>query len=360
MGRVFNFSAGPAMLPYSVLKRAAEEMCDYNGCGQSVMEMSHRSAQFRSLIESAEELLRDIMHIPNNYKVLFLQGGATTQFAAVPLNFMNKNGKADYIITGQWSKKAYTEAQKYGDVRIAASSEDKKFSYIPKLSANSLNADADYVHICMNNTVYGTAFHQIPETSGVPLIADISSCFLSEPLEVEKFAMLYGGAQKNIGPAGLTVAVVREDMLGNAREYTPSMLNYKVHADAHSLANTPACYSIYICKLVLEWIKKCGGVEFFGEYNRNKAELFYTYLDNSALFFGTACDSDRSIMNIPFVTGDSKIDNEFIYQAEKIGLVNLKGHRTVGGMRASLYNAMPVDGVKKLVDFMQKFEKSYM
>lgn len=357
MSRVYNFSAGPSMLPESVLKKAAEEMLDYHGCGQSVMEMSHRSKVFQSIIDEAEALVRELMNVPDNYKVLFLQGGASTQFAAIPLNFMNKNGKADYIVTGQWAKKAYQEALKYGDAKVVASSADKTFSYIPKTTNADFRKDADYVYYCMNNTIYGTLFNYIPDTGDIPLICDVSSCFMSEPLDVSKFAVLYGGAQKNIAPAGLVIAIVREDMLGNARDITPTMLNYKVHADNGSMYNTPPCYIIYMCKLVLEWIKSKGGIEGIGKLNREKAAILYDFLDSSKMFKGTVVKEDRSLMNVPFVTGSDELNAKFIKEAEENGFVNLKGHRSVGGMRASIYNAMPIEGVKKLVEFMKKFEE---
>ena len=357
MSRVYNFSAGPSMLPESVLKKAAEEMLDYHGCGQSVMEMSHRSKVFQSIIDEAEVLVRELMNVPDNYKVLFLQGGASTQFAAIPLNFMNKNGKADYIVTGQWAKKAYQEALKYGDAKVVASSADKTFSYIPKTTNADFRKDADYVYYCMNNTIYGTLFNYIPDTGDIPLICDVSSCFMSEPLDVSKFAVLYGGAQKNIAPAGLVIAIVREDMLGNARDITPTMLNYKVHADNGSMYNTPPCYIIYMCKLVLEWIKSKGGIEGIGKLNREKAAILYDFLDSSKMFKGTVVKEDRSLMNVPFVTDSDELNAKFIKEAEENGFVNLKGHRSVGGMRASIYNAMPIEGVKKLVEFMKKFEE---
>ncbi len=357
MARVYNFSAGPSMLPEAVLKKAAEEMLDYKCRGQSDMEMSHRSKVYQAIIDEAEALFRELMNIPDNYKVLFLQGGASTQFAAIPLNFMNGSGKADFIITGQWAKKAFAEAQKYGDAKAVASSADKTFSYIPKTTAADFRQDADYAYICLNNTIYGTLYHELPDTGNVPLIADISSCFLSEPLDVSKFAVVYGGAQKNIAPAGLTVVIVREDLLGKARDITPTMLNYQIHADNGSMYNTPPCYTIYMCKLVLEWIKEQGGVEKIGEINRKKAALLYDFLDNSKMFRGTVVKEDRSLMNVPFVTDDDELNAKFIKEAEKEGFVNLKGHRTVGGMRASIYNAMPVEGVEKLVAFMKKFEE---
>ena len=357
MSRVYNFSAGPSMLPESVLNKAAAEMLDYQGSGQSVMEMSHRSKIYKTLIDGAEALMRELMNIPDNYKVLFLQGGASTQFAAIPLNFMNKSGKADYIVTGQWAKKALAEAQKYGDAKAVASSADKTFTYIPKTKREDFRPDADYVYICMNNTIYGTVYHELPDTGDIPLIADISSCFLSEPLDVSKFAMVYGGAQKNVAPAGLTIAIIREDMLGHARDITPTMLNYQIHADNGSMYNTPPCYTIYICKLVLEWIKNLGGLEKMKLRNEAKAKMLYDFLDASKMFRGTVVPEDRSLMNVPFVTDSDELNTKFIKQAEEAGFVNLKGHRTVGGMRASIYNAMPVEGVEKLVAFMKKFEE---
>jgi len=357
MSRVYNFSAGPSMLPEEVLRQAAEEMLDYHGSGQSVMEMSHRSKVYDEIIKGAEALLREIMNIPDNYKVLFLQGGASAQFSAIPLNFMNKSGKADYVITGQWAKKAFQEAQKYGDAKAVASSADKTFSYIPKLDKSEFTPDADYFYICMNNTIYGTVYHELPDTGNVPLIADISSCFLSEPIDVTKFGMLYGGAQKNVAPAGLVIAIIREDLLGNARDITPTMLNYKIQADAESLYNTPPCYTIYICKLVLEWIKRTGGLEAMKERNEKKAKLLYDFLDSSKMFRGTVVKEDRSLMNVPFVTDSEELNAKFVKEATEAGLVNLKGHRTVGGMRASIYNAMPYEGVEKLVNFMKDFEE---
>ncbi len=358
MSRVYNFSAGPSMLPEEVLKIAADEMLDYKGCGQSVMEMSHRSKEYDAIIKEAEALMRELYKIPDNYKVLFLQGGASTQFAAIPLNFMNGSGKADYVITGQWAKKAAAEAKKYGIVKEVASSADKTFSYIPKLNKDEFTKDADYFYICMNNTIYGTVYHELPDTGDVPLIADISSCFLSEPLDISKFGMVYGGAQKNVAPAGLTICIIREDLLGNARDITPTMLDYKVHADAQSLYNTPPCYTIYICKLVLEYLKRNGGLEAMKVKNEKKAKLLYDFLDNSKMFRGTVVKEDRSLMNVPFVTDSDELNAKFVAEAAKEGLVNLKGHRTVGGMRASIYNAMPYEGVEKLVNFMAEFEKN--
>lgn len=358
MARVYNFSAGPSMLPESVLKTAAAEMLDYKGTGESVMEMSHRSKEYGAIITEAEALMREIMNIPDNYKVLFLQGGASTQFAAIPLNFMNGSGKADYVITGQWAKKAAAEASRYGEVNIVASSADKTFSYIPKLDKSTFTKDADYFYICMNNTIYGTVYHELPDTGDVPLIADISSCFLSEPLDVSKFGMLYGGAQKNVAPAGVTICIIREDLLGKARDICPTMLNYQIHADNGSMYNTPPCYTIYIMKLVLEWIKnEVGGLEKMKEINEKKAKILYDFLDSSELFKGTVVPEDRSLMNVPFVTGDADLDAKFVAAAKDAGFINIKGHRTVGGMRASIYNAMPIEGVEKLVAFMKKFEE---
>ena len=358
MARVYNFSAGPSMLPESVLKTAADEMLDYKGTGQSVMEMSHRSKEFGAIINEAESLLREVMNIPDNYKVLFLQGGASSQFAAIPLNFMNGSGKADYVITGQWAKKAAAEAARYGEVNIVASSADKTFSYIPKLDKSTFTKDADYFYICMNNTIYGTVYHELPDTGDVPLIADISSCILSEPIDVSKFGMLYGGAQKNVAPAGVTICIIREDLLGKARDICPTMLNYQIHADNGSMFNTPPCYNIYMTKLVLEWIKnEIGGLTKMKELNERKAKLLYDFLDSSEMFKGTVVPEDRSLMNVPFVTGDADLDAKFVAAAKEAGFVNIKGHRSVGGMRASIYNAMPYEGVEKLVAFMKKFEE---
>ena len=356
MARVFNFSAGPSMLPEEVLKKAAEEMLDYQGSGQSVMEMSHRSKVFDAIIKDTEKLFRELYNVPENYKVLFLQGGASTQFAAIPLNFMNGSGKADFIITGQWAKTAYQEAAKYGNARAVASSADKTFSYIPKTTKADFDPEADYVYICMNNTIYGTIFKEIPDTGDVPLIADVSSCFLSEPLDISKFAMVYGGAQKNVAPSGVTICIIREDMLGKARDITPTMLNYQTMADNDSLYNTPPCWNIYITKLVLEWIKDMGGLEAMKARNEKKAKILYDFLDNSKMFKGTVVAEDRSLMNVPFVTDSEDLNAKFIKEAAENGFVNLKGHRSVGGMRASIYNAMPVEGVEKLVEFMAAFE----
>ena len=358
MARVYNFSAGPSMLPEAVLEKAAAEMLDYEGSGQSVMEMSHRSKVYQSIIDKTEALLREIMNIPENYKVLFLQGGASSQFAMVPLNLMTGSGKADYIVTGQWAKKAFKEAARYGDAKAVASSEDKTFSYIPKLTKDDFRPDADYVHICMNNTIYGTVYHDLPDTGDVPLVADISSCVLSKPIDVTKFGVLYAGAQKNMAPSGVTVVIIREDLIGKAMDITPTMFNYQTHADNGSMFNTPPCYTIYIMKLVLEWIKEnFGGLEKMQELNEKKAALLYDFLDNSKLFKGTVVPEDRSLMNVPFITGNDELDAKFVKESTAAGFVNLKGHRSVGGMRASIYNAMPLEGVEKLVAFMQKFEE---
>ena len=357
MKRVYNFSAGPACLPEEVLKEAAEEMLDYNGSGMSVMEMSHRSLAFDQIIRTAEQDLRDLMQIPDNYKVLFLQGGASQQFAMIPMNLM-KNRVADYIVTGQWAKKAWQEAQKYGKANKIASSEDKTFSYIPDCSDLPISPDADYVYICENNTIYGTKFKELPNTKGKTLVADVSSCFLSEPVDVTKYGIIYGGVQKNIGLAGMVIAIIREDLITeDVLPGTPTMLTYKTHADAGSLYNTPNCYCIYMCGKVFKWLKKNGGLAAMKEKNEKKAAILYNYLDESRLFHGTVEKKDRSLMNVPFVTGDKELDAKFVKEAEAAGLVNLKGHRTVGGMRASIYNAMPLEGVEALVAFMKKFEE---
>ena len=357
MSRVYNFSAGPAVLPEEVLKEAAAEMLDYKGCGMSVMEMSHRSQVFDDIIKEAEQDLRDLMHIPDNYKVLFLQGGASQQFAMIPMNLM-KNKVADYIVTGQWAKKAYQEAQKYGKVNKIATSEDKTFSYIPDCSDLPVSPDADYVYICENNTIYGTKFKTLPTTKGKTLVADVSSCFLSEPVDVTKYGIIYGGVQKNIGPAGMVISIIREDLITDeVLEGTPTMLKFKTHADAGSLYNTPNCYCIYMCGKVFKWLKKMGGLEVMKERNEKKAKLLYDYLDSSKLFKGTVEKDSRSLMNVPFVTGDKDLDAKFVKEAKEAGLENLKGHRTVGGMRASIYNAMPYEGVEALVAFMKKFEE---
>lgn len=357
MSRVYNFSAGPAVLPEEVLREAAEEMLDYNGTGMSVMEMSHRSKAFQEIIETAEADIRKLMNIPDNYKVLFLQGGASQQFAMIPMNLM-KNGVADYIVTGQWAKKAAAEAEKYGKVNIVASSADKTFSYIPDCSDLPISEDTDYVYICENNTIYGTKYKELPNTKGKILVADVSSCFLSEPIDVTKYGVVYGGVQKNVGPAGTVIVIIREDLItDDVLPGTPTMLKYKTHADAGSLYNTPPAYGIYICGKVFKWLKKQGGLEAMKEHNEKKAKILYDFLDQSKLFKGTVVPKDRSLMNVPFVTGDADLDAKFVKEAKEAGLENLKGHRTVGGMRASIYNAMPVEGVETLVAFMKKFEE---
>ena len=358
MSRVYNFSAGPAVLPESVLKEAADEMLDYRGTGMSVMEMSHRSKAYQTIIDEAEADLRTLMGIPDNYKVLFMQGGASQQFAMIPMNLM-KNKVADYIITGQWAKKAYQEAQMYGQANAVASSADKTFSYIPDCSDLPISENADYVYICENNTIYGTKYWQLPNTKGKDLVADISSCFLSEPVDVTKYGMLYGGAQKNVGPAGVVIAIIREDLITeDVLPGTPTMLRYKTHADHGSMYNTPPAYGIYICGKVFKWLLRNGGLEAMKAYNEKKAAILYDYLDSSRLFHGTVVKKDRSLMNVPFVTGDADMDAKFVKAATEAGFVNLKGHRTVGGMRASIYNAMPMEGVEKLVAFMEHYEKT--
>ncbi len=357
MGRIYNFSAGPAVLPEEVLKEAAADMLDYKGCGMSVMEMSHRSKMYQEIIDVAEADLRKLMNIPDNYKVLFLQGGASLQFAMIPMNFM-KNGKADYIVTGQWAKKAYQEAAKYGDVVKVASSEDKTFSYIPDCSDLPIREDADYVYICENNTIYGTKFHELPNTKGKVLISDVSSCFLSEPVDVSKYGMIYGGVQKNIGPAGLVIAIIREDLIPESVDASvPTMMQYKIHDENGSMYNTPNCWAIYICGLVFKWLLKNGGLEAMKEKNEKKAAILYDFLDQSKMFKGTVEKNSRSLMNVPFVTGNDELDAKFVKAAKAAGFENLKGHRSVGGMRASIYNAMPTEGVQALVDFMKKFEE---
>ena len=357
MGRVYNFSAGPAVLPEEVLKEAAAEMLDYNGTGMSVMEMSHRSKAYQQIIDEAEADLRELMNIPGNYKVLFLQGGASLQFAAVPLN-LKKNGKAAYIVTGQWAKKAAQEAEKYIEVQKVASSADKTFSYIPDCSDLPIDDDVDYVYICENNTIYGTKYHTLPNTKGHTLVADVSSCFLSEPVDVTKYGVIYGGVQKNIGPAGVVIVIVREDLIPDSVDSTvPTMLDWKIQADNGSMYNTPPCYGIYICGKVFKWLKKMGGLEAMKKHNEEKAAILYDFLDQSELFKGTVVKEDRSLMNVPFVTGNDELDAKFVAEAKAAGFENLKGHRTVGGMRASIYNAMPIEGVKALVEFMKKFEE---
>ena len=356
--RVYNFSAGPAVLPEEVLKEAADEMLDYKGTGMSVMEMSHRSKAYDAIIKEAEKDIRDLMNIPDNYKVLFLQGGASQQFAAVPMNLM-KNGKAAYIITGQWAKKAYQEAQKYGEAVAVASSADKTFSYIPDCSDLDIPEDADYVYICENNTIYGTKFWQLPNTKGKDLVADVSSCFLSEPVDVTKYGVIYGGVQKNVGPAGVVIAIIREDLIrDDVNPATPTMLKWKTQADKDSLYNTPPTYSIYMAMLVFRWLKKLGGISEIEKINRYKAGLLYDYLDSSDFYRTSVKKEFRSIMNVPFVTPSKELDDAFVKEAAKNGLLTLKGHRLVGGMRASIYNAMPVEGIKKLIEFMKEFERA--
>lgn len=358
MSRVYNFSAGPAVLPEEVLRTAAAEMLDYHGCGMSVMEMSHRSKDFQAIIDTAEADFRELLGVPENYKVLFLQGGGNTQFAMVPMNLM-RHGVADYIVTGQWAKKAAKEAEMYGKVNVVASSADKTFSYIPDLQNLAIDDDADYVYICQNNTIYGTTIRELPNTKGKDLVSDVSSMFLSEPMDVSKYGVLWGGVQKNVGPAGVTIVVIRDDLIReDVLPGTPTMLRYKTHADAKSLYNTPPCYNIYVCGLVFKWLKEMGGLSVMKERNEQKAKILYDYLDQSTMFRGTVAPKDRSLMNIPFITGDADLDAKFIAEASAAGFKNLKGHRTVGGMRASLYNAMPQEGVVKLVEFMDAFEKN--
>ncbi len=355
MSRIYNFSAGPSMLPLPVLQQCAQEMTDYNGSGMSVMEMSHRSAVYDEIIKEAEKNLRTLMNIPDNYKVLFLQGGASTQFAAVPLNLM-KNKKADYVVSGQFSKKAFEEAQKYGDAKCIASSKDRTFAYIPTITPDMVREDADYVHVCYNNTIFGTKYPEVPNVGDKVLVADMSSCIISEPVDVTKFGVIYAGAQKNMAPAGLTVVIVREDLLGNAREDTPTMLNWQTMADNDSMYNTPPCYAIYVAGLVYKWILGLGGLDAMKKINEEKAAILYDYLDSSELFKPGADKEYRSMMNVTFVTGDEELDKKFCKEADAAGFKNLKGHRSVGGMRASIYNAMPTEGVVKLVEFMKKFE----
>lgn len=355
MSRVYNFSAGPSMLPLCVLEKAQRELILYGKSGMSVMEMSHRSKDYEEIIKSAEALLREIMEIPQSYKVLFLQGGASTQFAAVPLNLMNKNKKADYILSGHFSTKAYKEAQKYGDVAVAESSKQDNFCRVPKTRAESFRKDADYVHMCFNNTIYGTKFPYVPDTGAIPLVADMSSCILSEPIDVKKFGLIYAGAQKNMAPAGLTVVIVREDLIGKALDGTPAMLDYKLMAQSDSMYNTPPCYCIYMAKLVYEWLKELGGLNEMKKLNENKAKVLYDYLDSQSFYIPCAHKDSRSMMNITFKTGIENLDKKFISEATEKGLVNLKGHRSVGGMRASIYNAMPYDGVVALKEFMADF-----
>ena len=359
MARVYNFSAGPSTLPEPVLAKAASEMMDYGSSGQSVMEMSHRSKVYEEIISGCESLLRETMKIPDNYKVLFLQGGASSQFSMVPMNLL-RTGKADYMVTGQFSGKAYDEAKRYGDIALAGSSKDKNFTYIPQLDKAAFRADADYVHVCYNNTIYGSTFNYIPDTGDVPLVADMSSFILSQPIDVSKFGVIYAGAQKNMAPAGVTIVIIREDLLGFTLDGTPTMYDYKLMADNDSMYNTPPCYSIYVCKMVLEWIRdEMGGLEGMKAYNEKKAAVLYDYLDKSEMFSAPVEKEYRSLMNVTFVTGDDNLDKEFCNGAEKAGFVNIKGHRSVGGMRASIYNAMPIEGVEKLVAYMADFEAKH-
>lgn len=355
--RAFNFSAGPSMLPIDVINEVSAELANYHGSGQSVMEMSHRSAEFDQIIKDAESDLRKLMNIPDNYKVLFLQGGGTTQFSMIALNFMGGTHKADYIITGQWAKKAYTEACKYGDIKVVASSEDNKFTYIPKVSKEDFRTDADYVYICENNTIYGTHYHELPDTGGIPLVADLSSCILSQEIDVTKYAAIFAGAQKNIGPAGVTIAIIREDMIGKAHPMTPVYMNYKTHADKGSLYNTPPCFAIYVAGKVFKHLLDMGGIKAIEKVNLRKAEKLYDFLDNSKLFKCPVAREDRSRMNVVMVTGNDVMDKKFVEEAKAAGFINLKGHRSIGGLRASIYNAMPEEGVDKLIDFMKKFEE---
>lgn len=357
MARVYNFSAGPAVLPEEVLREAADEMLDYEGSGMSVMEMSHRSKPFAAIMEAAEQDIRDLLSIPDNYRVLFLQGGASTQFAMIPMNLM-KNKVADYVVSGSWSKKAYQEAKLFGDARCVASSADENFSYVPDVHALELSDDADYVYICQNETIYGTVYHELPDTNGKPLVADVSSCFLSEPMDVSKYSLIYGGVQKNVGPAGVTIVIIRDDLVTDEPlPGTPTMLRYDTHVDAKSLYNTPPAYGIYMCGKVFKWLKAQGGLEAMQQRNVEKAQLLYDFLDQSKLFKGTARTEDRSLMNVPFVTGSDELDAKFVAEAKKVGIESIKGHRSVGGMRASIYNAMPREGVETLVKFMQEFER---
>ena len=356
MSRVYNFSAGPSMLPVEVLERAKQEMVEYGTSGMSVMEMSHRSKDYQKIIDDAEALVRELMNVPDNYKVLLLQGGGSSQFAMIPMNLANKNGKADYVITGQWAKKAAEEAGRYIEVNKVASSADKTFTYIPKLDKSTFTKDADYFYITYNNTIYGTRYTQLPDTGNVPLVADISSNIMSEVIDVSKFGLLFAGAQKNLGPAGVTLVIVREDLIGDSMENTPTMFKYDIHSKNGSMYNTPPTYAIYVLKLVMEWVKEQGGVAALQKINEEKAKILYDFLDSSELFKGTVVKEDRSLMNVPFVTGNEELDAKFVAAAKDAGFVNLKGHRTVGGMRASIYNAMPVEGVKALVEFMKKFE----
>jgi len=358
MKRVYNFSAGPAILPEEVLMEAANEMLDYHNSGMSVMEMSHRSKIYQGIIDEAEKDLRTLLNVPDNYKILFLQGGATTQFSMVPLNLL-KHGKADYIISGHWAKKAYEEAKKYGEIRKVASSEDKMFSYIPNVNQMVFDQEADYVFMTDNNTIYGTKFYEYPDTGSIPLVNDASSSFLSEPMDVSKFGMIFAGAQKNVGPAGTVIVIIREDLITKELPaYTPIMLRYDIHAENGSMYNTPPTYGIYLCGKVFKWLLNMGGLEAIQQRNIKKANMLYDYLDQSKMFFGTVEKKSRSLMNVCFKSTSQELDEKFVKEAKELGFDNLKGHRSVGGMRASIYNAMPVEGVKALVDFMCEFEKN--
>ena len=356
MNRVYNFSAGPSMLPMAVLEKAAAELVCYGESGMSVMEMSHRSPDYEAIINDAEKMLRELMSIPDNYKVLFLQGGASTQFAAVPLNLIGRTGKADYVVSGQFSGKAYKEAQKMGyDVKCIATTKEDNFDHIPAVTKDMVRPDASYVHVCFNNTIYGTKYGYIPDTGDVPLVADMSSCIISEPIDVSKFGVIYAGAQKNMAPAGLTLVIVREDLLEYADPKMPTMLEWKTMAENGSMYNTPPCYTIYVAKLVYEWILGLGGLEVMQKMNEEKAAVLYDYLDSQSYYVAPVKKGSRSMMNVTFVTGDADLDKKFASEASKAGLKNLKGHRSVGGMRASIYNAMPYEGVEALVAFMKKF-----
>lgn len=355
--RVYNFSAGPSTLPLAVLEKVRDNLVNYEGSGQSVMEMSHRSKEFKQIAEDAEQNLRDLMEIPDNYKVLFLQGGGTLQFSMIPLNLFRKSKKADYIITGTWAKKAYKEACKFGDIKVVDSSEKDTFTWVPKIKKEQFRSDADYVYITTNNTIYGTAYNYIPETGDIPLVADMSSNILSKPIDVSKFGIIWAGAQKNVGPAGMTIVIIREDLIGFAKEDVPSYLDYKIHAENDSMYNTPPCFSLYVAGEVFKNIKKTGGIEAMAQRNIEKAAMLYDYIDGSSLYKNNVAKEDRSLMNVVFVTGDEVLDKKFIAEAKEAGLINLSGHRSIGGMRASIFNAMPKEGVEALINFMKKFEQ---
>ena len=355
--RVYNFSAGPSMLPVEVLEKVQKDLLNYEGSGQSVMEMSHRSKEFQKIIDDAEANLRELMNIPDNYKVLFLQGGGTLQFAMVPLNLLRNSKKADYVLTGTWAKKAYKEACKYGDIRVIASSEDDKFTWVPKITKEDVRQDADYVYITTNNTIYGTKYNYVPDTGNVPLVADMSSNIMSEEVDVTKFGMIWAGAQKNVGPAGVSIVIIREDLIGFAGDEVPTYLDYKIHADNGSMYNTPPCFSIYVAGEVFKYLKSIGGIAEMEKRNVAKAKLLYDYIESSELFSCPVAKEDRSLMNVVFVTGDGELDKKFIAAAKERGMINLAGHRSIGGMRASIYNAMPEEGVRELVNFMKEFEE---